>query len=62
MPWTYMMIIAILGSFIFYTLDQINKMAHDVKYIRKRVDQQQQPTGGPTNPLVMRPIVVEEEA
>lgn len=61
MPWTYMMIIAILGSFIFYTLDQINKMAHDVKYIRKRMDQQQ-PTGGPTNPLVMRPIVVEEEA
>jgi hypothetical protein len=30
-------IIALLVSFIFYTLDQVNKMAHDVKYIRMKL-------------------------
>ena len=37
MPWTYMIIIALLASFIFYTLDQMNRMAHDVKYIRMKM-------------------------
>ena len=38
MPWIYMLIISILVSFLFYTLDQLNKMAHDVKYIRMKID------------------------
>ena len=38
MPWIYLIIISLLVSFIFYTLDQVSKMAHDVKYIRMKVD------------------------
>ena len=34
----YLFIIAALASFIFYTLDQISKMAMDVKYMRNRID------------------------
>lgn len=38
MPWTYLAIISILATFIFYTLDQVHKMSHDVKYIRMKMD------------------------
>jgi hypothetical protein len=34
----YLAIISLLGAFLFYTIDQLNKMAHDVKYIRMRMD------------------------
>lgn len=38
MPWTYLAIISILVTFIIYTLDQIHKMGHDIKYIRMKID------------------------
>lgn len=38
MPWIYMGIVALLAAFIFYILDQINRMALDVKYIRMKLD------------------------
>jgi hypothetical protein len=38
MPWFYLIVIALLASFLFYNLDQTSKMAHDVKYIKMKID------------------------
>lgn len=38
MSWFYMILIAMLSSFMFYSLDLIGKMAHDLKYIKSRMD------------------------
>ncbi len=37
MPWKYLLLISILSSFLFYISDSMNKMAHDIKYIRSRM-------------------------
>lgn len=38
MPWIYMVIIAVLLAAIFYGFDQMNKMMHDIKYLRMKMD------------------------
>lgn len=36
MPWKYLLLISILCAFLFYISDTMNKMAHDIKYIRNK--------------------------
>jgi hypothetical protein len=38
MPWFYLIVIAMLGSYMMYSLDQINKMAYDLKYVRSKMN------------------------
>lgn len=38
MSFFYLIFIALLSSFMFYTLDQVSKMAHDIKFIRMKID------------------------
>ena len=38
MPWTSMIMIALLLGALFYTFDMMNKVSQDVKYIKLTVD------------------------
>ena len=38
MPWFYLIVIAILISFLLYVADLLNKMGNDIKYLRNKLD------------------------